>query len=102
MHRDPDRTGLVGDRTSDGLTDPPRRIGREFIPTTPFELIDRLHQADIPFLDKVEKLQTAVRVFLSDRYDEPKVSLDELAFRFIGLLLAGEDRLVRAFDLDCR
>jgi hypothetical protein len=34
------------------------------------EFIDRLHQADVAFLDEIEELQAAVGVFLRDRDDE--------------------------------
>src|SRR3546814_11684346 len=42
MHRDADRACLVGDRAGDRLTDPPGRIGREFIAAAIFEFADRL------------------------------------------------------------
>src|SRR6202044_1045115 len=72
--------GLIGDGASDGLTYPPRSVGREFVTATVLELIDCLHQADVAFLDEVEELQSAIRVLLGDRDDEAKVGLDELAF----------------------
>src|SRR5206468_9625344 len=50
--------------------------GRELVATAVFELIDRLHQADIAFLDEVEELQAAVGVFLGDGDNEAEVGLD--------------------------
>src|SRR5437660_7718892 len=47
VHGNADGAGLVGDRSRDRLPYPPRRIGREFVAAAVFELIDRLHQADI-------------------------------------------------------
>ena len=76
VHRDADGARLVGDRAGDRLADPPGRVGREFVAAAIFELIDRLHQADIAFLDEVEELQAAVGVFLGDRDDEAEVGLD--------------------------
>ena len=46
-----------------GLADPPRRVGRELVAAAVFELVHRLHQADVAFLDQVEELQAAVGVF---------------------------------------
>src|SRR5215203_2824955 len=42
VNRDTDRACLVGDRTGDRLPDPPRRVCRELITATPFELVDGL------------------------------------------------------------
>src|SRR5918994_1713294 len=50
----------VGDRAGDRLTNPPGRVGRELVAAAIFELIDRLHQADVAFLDEVQELQTAI------------------------------------------
>ncbi len=89
MHWDADGAGLVRNRACDRLTNPPRRIGRELVAAPIFELIDRFHQADIAFLDQVEKLQATVGVFLGDGDDEPQIGLDHfllgltrLAFTF--------------------
>src|SRR6185503_1276346 len=63
VHRDADRARLVGNRAGDRLADPPRRIGRELVAAPILELVDRLHQPDVAFLDQVEELQAAVGVF---------------------------------------
>src|SRR5258708_2639770 len=88
MHGDADGAHLIGDRTADRLADPPRGIGRELIAAAILELIDRLHQADIAFLDQVEKLQPAVGVFLGDRDDEAQVRLHHLLLGLARLALA--------------
>src|SRR5262249_961190 len=56
----------VGNRARDRLPDPPRGVGRELVAAAVFELVDRLHQADVAFLDEVEELQAAVRVLLRE------------------------------------
>ena len=66
VNRNTDRTRLIRDRARDRLTDPPGRIGRELIAAAIFELVHRLHQADVAFLNKIKELQAAVRVFLGD------------------------------------
>ena len=105
MHRDADRAGLIGDRAGDRLPDPPGRIGREFIAAPIFELIDRLHQADIAFLDQIEELQAAIGVFLGDRNDEPQVRLDHFLLGLTRLALAflnHMDDLAEFLDFETR
>src|SRR6185295_14386623 len=83
----------------DRLADPPGRVGREFVAAAIFELIDRLHQADIALLDQVEELQPAIGVFLGDRDDEPEVRLDHLLLGDPGLALALLDLVDDAAEL---
>src|SRR5262249_55507991 len=59
VHRDADRARMVGDGPRDGLADPPGGIGRKLEPAPILEAIDRLHEADIAFLDEVEQRQLA-------------------------------------------
>lgn len=51
VNRDTDGTGLIRNRSSNGLANPPGCIRGEFISTAVFELVDRLHQANVAFLD---------------------------------------------------
>ena len=88
VHRDADGARLVGDRAGDRLPDPPGRVGRELVAAAVLELVDRLHQADIAFLDQVEELQAAVGVFLGDRDHEAQVGLDHLLLGLARLALA--------------
>ena len=67
VHRNADGARLVGDRACDRLPDPPSGIGRKLVAAAILELIDRLHQPDIAFLDQVEELQAAVGVFVGNR-----------------------------------
>src|SRR5438132_8548057 len=99
VHGDADRAGLVGDGARDRLPDPPGRVGRKLITTPIFELIDRLHEADIAFLDKVEELEPAVRVLLGDRDDEAQVRLHHLLLGLRRLDLALPDDGHHALDL---
>src|SRR3546814_3115039 len=72
---------LAGDR----LPDPPGRVGAELVATAIFELVDRLHQADLALLNQVQELQAAVGVFLGAGDDEAQV-------RFHHLLLRSEEQ----------
>src|SRR5438132_6323187 len=49
-------------------------VGRELVTAPVFEFVDCLHQPDIAFLDQVEELRAAVRIFLGDRNEEPQVA----------------------------
>src|SRR5438552_4700016 len=88
VHRDANRTRLVGDGPGNRLPDPPRRVGRELVAAPVLEFVDGLHETDVAFLDQVQELKATIRVFLGDRDDEPQVRLDHL--------LLGEGRLVLA------
>jgi hypothetical protein len=99
---DADRARLVGDRASDRLADPPRRIGREFVAAAVLEFIDRLYQPDIAFLDQVEELQPTVGVFLGDRDHEAQIGLDHLLLGARGFALAALHGLHDATELGDR
>src|ERR671917_197365 len=72
---------LIGDRAGDRLPDPPRGVGRELVAAAVLELVDRLHQADVAFLDEVEELQPAVGVLLRDRHHQAEVRFHQLLLR---------------------
>ena len=93
VHRDADGPRLVGDRAGDRLTDPPGGVGRELVAAAVLELVDRLHQADVAFLDQVQELQAAVGVFLGDGDHEAQVGLDHFLLGLTGLALALLDGL---------
>src|SRR5215475_9703130 len=88
VHGDADGARLVGDRARDRLADPPRGIGRELVAAAILEFVDRLHQADIAFLNQVEELQAAVGVFLGDGDDQAQVRLHHLLLGLARLALA--------------
>ncbi|EDQ03721.1 hypothetical protein OIHEL45_00375 [Sulfitobacter indolifex HEL-45] len=88
VHRNTDGARLIGDRAGDRLTDPPGRIGREFVAATVFELIHGLHQADVAFLNKIKELQTTVRVLFGDGDDETQVRFDHLFLGLTGFFFA--------------
>ena len=94
VHRDADGARLVGDRTRDRLADPPGGIGRELVAAAIFELVHRLHQADVAFLDQVEELQAAVGVFLGNRNHQAQVGLGHFALGAARLGFAGRHLLV--------
>src|SRR5919198_3190513 len=95
VHRHPDRARLVGERTCDGLPDPPSRVRRELEAFAVVELLGRANQADRPLLNEIEERQALVPVLLGDRDDEAQVRLDHLLLR---LVLAALDAL-RQLDL---
>ena len=88
MYRNPDGARLIGNRAGDRLTYPPCRIGAELIPTAIFKLINRLHQANIAFLNKIEKLQTPVSIFFGNRNHQPQIGLDHFFLGLAGFFFA--------------
>jgi hypothetical protein len=102
VHRDADGARLVGDRAGDRLPDPPGGVGRELVAAAVLELVDRLHQADIAFLDQVEELQAAVGVFLGDRDHQAQVGLDHFLLGDARLALALLHHLHDAAELGDR
>jgi hypothetical protein len=88
VHRDTDGAGLIGDRAGDGLADPPGGVGGELVAAAVLELLDRLHEAHVAFLDEVEEGEAAVGVLLGDRDHEAEVGLHHLGLRL--KRLAGE------------
>ena len=58
-----------------GLANPPDGVGGEFIAAPILKFFDAFHQADVAFLNEVEKGLAAVGVFLGHRNDQPKIGL---------------------------
>ncbi|MNQ65753.1 hypothetical protein D3C85_802180 [compost metagenome] len=98
MHRNTDGAGLVGDRASDRLTDPPGGISRELVTTTVFELVYRFHQTDVAFLDQIEELQATVGVLLGDGDHQTQVGFNHLFLRAAGLGLTDRHATVDILD----
>jgi hypothetical protein len=88
------RTGRRG--AGDGLANPPGGVGREFVALGVVEFVDGLKEAEVAFLDEVEKRQIrrAVYVFLGDRNDEAEVGAGKNAARFF---VAFDDALREIF-----
>src|SRR5664280_1014911 len=99
VHRNTHGAGLVGDRSRDRLSNPPRGVRRELVATTVFELVHGLHQADVAFLDEVEELQSAVGVLLCNRYDQAKVSFDQLFLRLLRIHVSLDNFALGPFQL---
>ena len=51
VHGNSDRASLVGNRTRDGLTNPPRRVSGKFITAAILEFLNRLHESHVALLD---------------------------------------------------
>src|SRR5919197_4583168 len=81
VDRQPDGASVVGDGAPDVLPDPPRGIRRELEAATILKAVDRLHQADVAFLNQIEERQPSTQIALRDRDDQAEVGFDELALR---------------------
>ena len=86
MHRHANGPCLVRDGTGDRLSDPPGRVGREFITLGVVKFFHRLDQSEIALLDQIEKIHTLADVFFCNGNDKAQVRLDQLVLRgFIAL-----------------
>src|SRR6516225_1481833 len=83
-----DGARLIRERAANRLSNPPGGVGRKLISAPILKFVDRLHQADIAFLDQIEELQATVDVFLRDRDDEAQVCLYHLLLCLERLALA--------------
>ena len=86
MNGDTDGARLVSNGASDGLTDPPRRVGRELVALGVVELFDGLDEAEVALLNEVEEQHAAAHVALSDGHDETQVRLGQALLGALALL----------------
>src|SRR5262245_14802502 len=75
------RARVVGDRTLDGLANPPGRVRGELEPAAPVELLDGAVEAERALLDEIQERDAEAAVALGDGDDEPEVRLDHAALR---------------------
>ena len=98
VHRDTDGASLISDGASNGLPNPPRGVGRELVTSPVFELVHGLHQADVAFLNQIEKLQAAVGVLFRDRNHQAKVGLNQFALGLLRVHVALDDLALSALE----
>ena len=91
MDRNTNGSGLVRDSPRNCLPNPPRGVGGKLVSAPILELIYRLHQADVAFLDQVQKLQTAVAIFLRNRNHQPEIGFDQLVLCLFRIHLSADD-----------
>src|SRR5215467_16290034 len=99
VHRNTDRPGLIGDRSSNGLPNPPRGVRAELIPALVLELIHGLHQADVSLLNQIQELKPAVRILLGDADDKSQIRLNQFGLSPLDLLLRYVEMFNGIFDL---
>ncbi|CAI8159237.1 MAG: Uncharacterised protein [Synechococcus sp. CC9902] len=76
MHRKPDGSALICNRTGDGLTDPPRGVGGELVALFVIELLGCTNQTETALLNQVLKAQAPVHVLLGNRHHKTQVRLN--------------------------
>ena len=87
MHGQTDRLALIGQRSLDGLFDPPRRVGAELSAFCRVETLHRLHQADVAFRNEVQKRQAKIRIVMRDLHDQTQIGPDHQGSRLAIALL---------------
>ena len=85
MDRNPDRTGLIGDRAGDRLADPPRCVSGELVALCIIEFVNGANQAGVALLNQVQDVEAASGILFRNRYDQSKVRLGQF---FLGLFIA--------------
>src|SRR5512138_2216817 len=86
-----ERPGLQ-DVVLDVRADPPDRVGDEADLLVGIELLDRLHEPDVPLLDEIGHPEAVRAVLERDLHDEPEVRLDEPMARPLVSLVAERPR----------
>lgn len=81
VNRHADGASLVGDGAGDGLADPPRCVGGEFMSAAVVKLLRGADQADVAFLDQVKERHAAPHVFLGDGDHKARVGGNEVFAR---------------------
>ena len=81
MNGDTNCAGLIRDRSRNCLSNPPRSVRGKLVSASIFKFINRLHQADIAFLNKVQELKPTIGVFFRNGDDEAEVCLNHFLFR---------------------
>src|SRR5699024_3167940 len=64
----------------DGLTDPPRGVGRELVALRVVELLDGTDQTEVALLDEIKESHATTGVALGQRHHEAEVRLKEVIF----------------------
>lgn len=82
----PDGAALVGHAAGDGLTNPPRGVGRELESLCVVELFHRADQPEVALLDQVQQRHATTRVPLGQRHHQAQVRLQQVTAR--GLTIA--------------
>jgi len=75
MHRNTDGSRLIGNRSRNRLTNPPCRIGTEFITLAVIEFLNRLDQSQISFLNQIKEKHTASDITFGNADNQSKVCL---------------------------
>ena len=68
MHRNTDRSRLIGDRSCDRLTDPPGRICGELITLAVIKFFDSLNKTQISLLDQIKEKHTTANITFCNGY----------------------------------
>ena len=87
MNRNTNGSRLICDGSGDGLTNPPGCIGGEFITLCVIELVDRLNQTQVSFLNQIQERQSTIQISLCDADYQTQVAFTKLFLRFFIALL---------------
>ena len=81
MHRNTDRSRLIGDRTGDCLTDPPGCIGTELVSFGVIEFFYCFDQPQVTFLNQIQEQHATSHITFCDADYQTKVGFCQTFFR---------------------
>ena len=101
VRRQANEPGSFDERPEDGFPDPPHGVVGEFAAALPLESLHRLHQAEVAFLDEIEKEDAAAAAAdcLDHVDDETEVRLNQHLARSIDASLVAPGRTDDCRDL---
>ena len=81
MHRDTDGSCLIGNGTSDGLSDPPCCICGEFKAFMEVEFFNGFDQTQVTFLNQIQEQHTTANISFCDTYYQTQVCFCQFFLR---------------------
>src|SRR5262245_29974263 len=77
MLRNPYRLSLCKNRPGDGLSNPPGGVSGKLCVAAIVKLVNGSHQAQIPLLNQIEKVQLVVMKFLGNRHYQSQIRFND-------------------------
>jgi hypothetical protein len=77
IYRKTNHSYLIGNGTSNGLANPPDRIGTKLVAPGHIKFLDSTDEANVPLLNQIQYVHTETTILFCNVDNEPQVGLDE-------------------------